>query len=216
MGAKAEIWVLGCGQFGRRALEVLRRNKPETGLFVVDPDPAALAAVQPLGVGTWEGDGVEFTVQNLKADTGPEWIIPSLPLHLAYLWLWARLGPRAEPLRVPAEFAAALPNPRPASEGGFTISYAEFTCPPDCPEPAETCTYTGQPRKGNLFEDLARIPCPGHTVLVLRSHQLVPGLGGYRREELFALERRVLATGGRLVLATACRCHGVLHGLRVK
>ena len=84
----------------------------------------------------------------------------------------------------------------------------------DCPEPAEICTFTGRPRGGTLFRDLAARTWPGFVMLVLRSRQLAPGLGGYRGRELLGLEDLARESAGPLLVATACRCHGVLHGLR--
>ena len=54
---------------------------------------------------------------------------------------------------------------------------------------------------------------PGRTTAVLRSHQLAPGVGGYRAAELLGLRDRLAAQGGDWLLATACRCHGVAGSL---
>ncbi|MDY6852183.1 MAG: NAD-binding protein [Thermodesulfobacteriota bacterium] len=215
MNSYADIWVIGSGRFGRRAVEVLSRTRPKARLLAVDHDDEALKDLEPFGAEIINGDGLDFLVKNLFKESGPEWVMPCVPFHLAYRWLLARLGPKAESIPVPPEFGAGLPHPLQADQGGFYISYADFLCPIDCPEPADICTYTGKPRVGTLFKDLAAKSCPGFEILVLRSRQLAPGLGGYRRSEMFDLERRVLESGGRLLVATACRCHGVIHGLRI-
>ncbi len=210
----AGFWIIGGGRFGRKACEKLRLLHPAESLLVVDRDQEALAAAVRLGAETVCLDGLDFLTENLAPDSGPDWIIPCAPFHLAYRWLMRRLGGRAETIPVPPEFAACLPHPLPADDGGFYMSHADFLCPDDCPEPANICTHTGQPRPGTLFRDLAETNWPGFTMLVQRSHQMAPGLGGYRPADLFALEESVLSTGGHFLLATACRCHGVLHALK--
>jgi len=212
----ADIWIIGCGRFGRRAVEVFRQVKPQARLLAVDPDPAALNELDSRSVETQVADGVDFLVRNLKPEHGPEWIVPCTPFHLAYRWLKTRLGPRAEPIDVPKEFVSNLPHPLPADQGGYYLSYADFICPPDCPEPADICTYTGLPRRGTLFRDLVEKTWPDYTSLVVRSRQLAPGLGGYRPSDLFDLENRALTVKGKILTATACRCHGVVHGLALR
>jgi len=211
-----DIWIIGGGRFGRRAVDVLSRARPRARLLIVDHDRAALNEVYPGSAETRLADGVDFLVRNLEPEHGPEWVIPCTPFHLAYRWLRIRLGPRAEPIDVPAGFVESLPHPLPADQGGYYLSYADFLCPPDCPEPADICTYTGLPRLGTLFRDLAEKTWPGCTSLVVRSRQLAPGLGGYRPLDLFDLENRALTVQGKILVATACRCHGVIHGLALR
>ncbi|MEW5723667.1 MAG: potassium transporter [Thermodesulfobacteriota bacterium] len=212
---RAGVWIIGGGAFGRRGVEILSRRGRPGDLLVVDVDSAALAGLEP-GVASVLGDGVEFLVKNLSPGRGPGWIVPCLPLHLAFEWLKARLGPAAEAVPAPAVPAGRLPPPRPAGQGGHLLSYADFICPPDCPEPAEVCTYTGRPRRGDLYADLAAALWPGFDIVVVRSRQLAPGLGGYRPADLFGLEQKARAADSPLLVATACRCHGVLHALRMK
>jgi len=209
----ADIWIIGGGRFGRRAADVLGRTRPRTRLLAVDHDRAALNELDPRIVETQLADGVDFLVRNLNPKHGPAWIIPCTPFHLAYRWLRTRLGLQAEPLDVPEGFVSNLPHPLPADQGGYYLSYADFICPPDCPEPAAICSYTGRPRPGTLFKDLAEMSRPDYTSLVVRSRQLAPGLGGYRPRDLFDLENRALTVKGKILVATACRCHGVIHGL---
>ena len=52
-----------------------------------------------------------------------------------------------------------------------------------------------------------------YRAMVIRSHQLGPGIGGYRPEQLFELLDRVERSKGPLLIGTACRCHGVITGL---
>jgi hypothetical protein len=208
-----KVWIVGAGRFGQRAAGILARRWKPQDILVLDRLSEALAAVDSPGIQKMDIDGLEFMIRHLNHDSRPDWIIPCVPFHLARGWIMARLGDRAETIPVPDDFLEKVPNPMRADEGGVFVSYADFFCPPDCPEPADICTYTGLPRKGNLFKDLEDQAWPGYTMLVLRSRQLAPGLGGIRTEELFELETRLSNIKGRILLATSCRCHGVIHAL---
>jgi hypothetical protein len=208
------IWILGGGRFGRLAAERLRRRKRPPELVIVDPDARRMAGLEGPGRECRSADGVEFLAARLEPAAGPDWVVPALPLHLAAEWLLRRIGPRG--LRrhsIPGEWAAALPNPFPGESGDLYVSFADFLCPDDCPEPSGFCTATGKPREANLFELLAGMDRPEFPVHVVRSHQLAPGVGGLRPGELWALLRRVSETPGLQAAATACRCHGVVTAL---
>jgi hypothetical protein len=71
----------------------------------------------------------------------------------------------------------------------------------------------GSSRKDPLYARLARIDLPGWQVGVLRSRQMGPGLGGLLVKEMSKLKSRVAAQAGPWLLATACRCHGVLEAV---
>jgi hypothetical protein len=55
---------------------------------------------------------------------------------------------------------------------------------------------------------------PGYQVKVIPSRQLAPGVGGYAPGRLLGLARELEDLRGNVLIATACRCHGVMHGLR--
>jgi hypothetical protein len=157
---------------------------------------------------------VEFLAKSLTRVGGPDWIIPALPVHLAAEWLLARLGPRRlRRVPLPEEIEPRLPNPIRGSDGNIYVSHADFRCPDDCTEPHDICTVTGEKRKKNLFEILGDLRFHAFHSLNIRSHQLGPGVGGYRTEQLFDLLARLEGSGGRFLISTACRCHGVLSGL---
>ncbi|MFW5854418.1 MAG: potassium transporter, partial [Thermodesulfobacteriota bacterium] len=75
------------------------------------------------------------------------------------------------------------------------------------------CTATGEPRKPNLFDVLRNTPFPEFHSRVIRSRQLGPGVGGYRPRQLFDLLDQLDQIKGDVLVATACRCHGVLTGI---
>ncbi len=71
---------------------------------------------------------------------------------------------------------------------------------------------TGESREPPLFEVLAGLAIPGWRLGVIASRQLAPGVGGYRPGQLLELAQN-LEGEDHLLLATACRCHGVVHAL---
>ena len=101
----------------------------------------------------------------------------------------------------------------PGREGQVYLSLADFLCPDDCPEPAEICTVTKNPRGRPLHERLAAISADGWSTGVLASRQLAPGVGGLAVDDLLRMKQRVAARGGGWLLGTACKCHGVLQAL---
>ena len=64
-----------------------------------------------------------------------------------------------------------------------------------------------------MYEVLGNLDIEHFRSLNLRSHQLGPGIGGYRAEQLFELAEKVERAIGPILLSTACRCHGVVTGL---
>ena len=136
---------------------------------------------------------------------------------MAYTWLFE--GPLAgtgwEPADVPGDLenlaALSIPGPR----GGLHLSLARHLCPDDCAEPP-VCPVTGEERQQPLFLKLAETSRPGRPLLVVASRQLAPGVGGYSPLRLIELAETVAEAAGPLLVATACRCHGVVHGLKRK
>lgn len=118
-------------------------------------------------------------------------------------------------MEVPQEPLPQVAMAMRGEEGQCFLSLADFRCPDDCPEPPKLCTVTGKPRGAPLFQRLAEMSPPGWRVAVLRSHQLAPGVGGCLASEMLELKQLVQAQGGKWLVATACRCHGVVSGLEL-
>jgi hypothetical protein len=212
----ASYLILGAGKFGSLALERLACQDADAGFVVVDHEAAAPALRG--GGRAWDfaqAEAVAFLVQHLKADGDWDWIIPMVPVHVAYQWLLA--GPLAggswEPLAVPEALAGLTPEARRGPRGELYLSRARFRCPDDCAEPA-VCPVTGESRDPPLYQELAAQPPAGYEIRVIASRQLAPGVGGYTPRRLLELGREVAALRGRVLIATACRCHGVIHGLK--
>ncbi|MFH1035392.1 MAG: hypothetical protein V1806_12865 [Pseudomonadota bacterium] len=206
----ADVLILGGGRFGRLAVKRLAGRV----MALAEPDPTV--ALADLGVPVWRQEGVAAACQALASPRPPSWIVPCLPRHFLLHWLVAsqpRQGPLVLP--VPASLEPGLPVLARGQEGQIFLSLTDTLCPDDCPEPAQICPKTGFDRGQPLFARLQGLACPGWSLAVLRSHQLAPGVGGLAVAEMLELRRRLAGQGGDWLIATACRCHGVMHALRL-
>lgn len=210
-------WIIGAGKFGKRALNGLLATKRSAHIVLVDSSCRALADVCDTRVRTVCMDGADFLGQMLDGGNPSDWIIPALPVHLAFEWIRRRVEQTGHVERLPISPALkeSLPHAWPGRKGELFVSYADFICPQDCPEPAGACTVTGRPRPANLYDVLAGLSGYGLKTVVLRSRQLSAGTGGYRAKALFEALEQVQTSRRPVLLATACRCHGVLQVFRV-
>jgi hypothetical protein len=210
-----EIWIIGIGLFGRHAVKNLAAKHPHTRLILVDPVQENLEQAKGPNRTLEVADGIDYTDHHLPSpERGPDWIVPALPVHLAAEWCLRRQGPRLRRSDFPKAIDSHIPNPMHGSDGNVYASHAAFQCPPHCSEPADLCSVTAEPRKPNMFDILGLLRLVPFESLVIRSHQLGPGIGGYRPAQLFSLKRRIEEIHGRILLSTACRCHGVITALR--
>jgi hypothetical protein len=210
-----KIWIMGVGQFGFLSYQRLSKSGKDRHFVLVDPNEENLLRARGENCRREQGDGVGFVERHLSPENKPDWIIPALPIHLAAEWCLLRLGPeQLVRIPLPPAMEAQLPNPLRGADGNLYVSHADFTCPDDCAEPADVCTVTQKARERNMFEILRDIRMPPFQPLVIRSHQLGPGIGGYRPEQLFDLLSQVEQAKGSLAVCTACRCHGVITGLK--
>jgi hypothetical protein len=209
------FFIIGAGHFGARAARILS-ERSDAPIFVVDPDEKGLLTLNELRVNGIHSDGIQFLLDNFHLVKDASTIVPALPLHLAYEWL-IRFLPgdmRIERLPLP-ETNPPLPNVYPASEGSTLVSYADFLCPDDCPEPVH-CTVTGEKREQPLYALLRNLQIPPFQVHIIRSHQLAPGLGGYKAGDLRETAERIMTDGARMwILGTACKCHGILTAFKM-
>jgi hypothetical protein len=206
-------WIIGAGRFGRRACERLRAKTPAAAIHVVDR--RSVSGI-PRGVDRTVAEGLRFL--DTRIETRPAaWIVPAVPIHLAYEWLAVRLARDADfrPQAVPATLRTKLPNACSGREGQVYVSNADFICPADCPEPGGICTATGLPRPRSMHAHLAGLVYEDFRSLVVRSHQLAPGVGGYRASTLIHLRQSLQARRGRFLLSTACKCHGVMNAFEL-
>jgi hypothetical protein len=213
----ASYLILGAGKFGRLALRRLAAQDPEARFLVIDRRDAALAAAQTSDIKDAEMR-LDEAIPYLAAHLGPEipwdWLIPMVPVHVAYGWLLS--GPLAgkgwEPAEVPRDLEDLAPLAIRGPAGELYLSQARHLCPDDCAEPP-VCPVTGEERQP-LFVKLAEASRPGLPIMVVASRQLAPGVGGYSPLRLLELAETVAEAPGPLLVATSCRCHGVVHGLK--
>jgi hypothetical protein len=213
-----KIDIVGAGHFGYLAAERLTRRFPEASFLVFDQRREKLDRIaKDFGITICTEDIPSF-FENARVDE-KTWIIPAVPIHFAFEWLLHELKKSggAHPLPVPESVTGQIPNPYRAPSGSLCASFATFMCPDTCSEPDEICTYTKGPRRGNLFEDLARINVPDFDVVVIRSWQLAPGVGGYPGGSVKEVWKKIGERAeGRYLIATSCRCHGVIDAFEWK
>ncbi len=204
------VFIIGAGHFGARAARIIRQRS-DVPVFVVDPDEKGLSSLGDLRVKRIQGDGIQFLLDNFHYLKDANTIVPALPVHLAYEWLIRHLPEDMKTRKVPVpETNPPLPHAYPAGEGSTLVSYADFLCPDDCPEPVY-CTVTGEKREHPLYALLRNLQLPPFQVHIIRSHQLAPGLGGYKAGDLRETAERVMKKGVRMwILGTSCKCHGIL------
>lgn len=208
------IWIFGAGKFGTIAARRLKKRYLSAHFLVVDSEAEKLERISnELGLPVHLEDALSFFTRAQAPND--LWIVPAVPAHVAYEWMLSELGKAGRVNRVPVPQAVdtQVPNPFRVKSSTLYASFATFVCPDACSEPRDICTFTKEPRLGNLFEVLRGIQVPGYSVVVVRSWQLAPGVGGltvgYLKEKLAELK---VAPGYNLV-ATSCRCHGVLDAL---
>jgi len=212
--------ILGAGKFGRLAVHRLPSKDAGAGLVVVDQDPRALKearAEAPHAV-TWiQAEAIGYLVEHLQAVPPWDWLLPMLPVHLAYEWLRRGGGLEGGWLTVPVPEAleALAPVAFRGKEGQLYLSRARHLCPDDCPEPPEGCPVSGRHWERPLFAELGRLALPGWHLVVIRSRQLAPGIGGYPPQVLWDLaeQAKQVPPGEGLLVGTACACHGVVHAV---
>lgn len=213
----ASYLILGAGKFGRLALTRLAGQDAGARFAVVDHSPAALAEIPPdyqAPIDKIQAGLAEFLHKHLPDYAAWDWLIPMVPVHVAAVWLnqegadWGW-----ECMEVPLAVAELAPVAIRGGQGELYLSRAGHLCPDDCPSP-EFCPVNGESRTPALSELLASLVLPGFQVAVLASRQLAPGVGGYPPRELLDLPQSVAQGQGNLLVATACRCHAVVHAWR--
>jgi hypothetical protein len=211
-------WIIGAGSFGQKAAAALIAQRPQVEITLVDHCADRLPAPSTMALRPVIGDGIQFLADRLAASPGPDWIIPAIPVHVAFEWIRHSLEDRFRlgKIPVPPDILSKMPNPMPGPCYRVYASIAAFRCPDDCPEPADFCTHTGKPRPCALDSLLETLANRSRSLVMLRSRQLAPGVGGYRPADLLAARDSVVkAFETPTILATVCSCHGVLDAFRL-
>jgi len=205
------VIVLGAGRVGALAVERLRAAG-FSRLTVVDRNPSALARLTG-EARTTPGEAVDWlTGQEL----GRAWIVPAVPAHLAFQWLGAVLGAKGIetwPLTLDRGVFEGLPHlAATVAGGGLVASWADFICPPDCDERGP-CPLLGRELEPPYL--MLRRMADALPLTVVRSYPLAPGLGGYPTRSLTWLLSQAGQGPGKKMVATACRCHAVIHAFEL-
>ena len=211
------VWIIGGGKFGLRAAEALSKKHSLTSMAIVEREKAVCRQLEQSGFEAVCMDGIQYLERNLESGVYPDWIVPAIPLHVAFEWIRIKL-PKTRTVKtipVPQALIAELPNPIAAETGRLYTSIADFECPENCAEPDEICTHTGKPRPMVLHEFLKSIRAEGVKNVVIQSRQLAPGVGGYTPRALFAALEEIEAARGPIALITACSCHGIMDTFKV-
>jgi hypothetical protein len=212
------ILVIGAGKFGSRAIKLLSRRK-NSHIIVVDGDREALSDLRGQITHCILCDGITFLYKNFQRLKPTNVIVPALPIHLAFRLLECLIQDtqEAKTISVPEELVSFLPYHWAGNDHTLLVSYANFLCPDNCPEPEDHCTVTGKPRSVPLYKLFEALQVREYCVGVIRSRQLAPGLGGYEVSRISDLADKIKKSApSKWLIGTACKCHGVLNAMEIK
>ena len=210
----SRIFIIGFGQVGREIMPLVKKRWPGDKTWIVDHDPKALTMENgSYGISVLE-DGPRFLARNQAWIRDEDWIIPALPIHLAWHWLYLNLKASFKTRSLRPDHLLDLKLPFKKKFGpALLVSYADFICPNHCPAPLGRCFKTREERPSPLWRFLETCLSPKGNLHVIESRQMAPGMGGYPFGELKKALHRAWQSGPPFFLATACRCHGIINGL---
>jgi hypothetical protein len=206
--------IIGCGHFGSRAAKQLLRKKSHPKILAVDKNREAVKKLSHLPIETFVDDGLSYLNQFLSGGQTVNYLIPSVPFHLAFEFILLRLKPfGARRAKIPS--LSSLPNPEIGKTGDLYTSLSDFLCPEDCPEPSRYCTVTKKRRQEPLYKILRDLKGPFESQVII-SQPLAIGVGGFQSKELLALLEDVKKQKNShdlFLISTASRCHAVTSAL---
>jgi hypothetical protein len=214
------LLIFGAGHFGQRAIRLFRNCFPEAVLTVVDTESQRLEPFSDPSIRPVCAHAVDFLDAVLRQgnpENFPDWIVPAVPIHLAYEWIKRNMTAAIDMVSIPfpEEIRSQLPNPLSGGIGTVYTSIADFRCPDACPAPESHCTHTGLPRPLTMNQYLENIGGDRYRSIVIQSIQLGPGAGGYPPKALLDARDRVATSDRPILLATACACHAVVDAFRL-
>ncbi|MBW2411791.1 MAG: potassium transporter [Deltaproteobacteria bacterium] len=210
-------WIIGGGYFGQRSAQSIRQKEADSKILLVDKQSSICLQMERQGFETVCTEGIRYLETHLVDRNHPDWIIPAIPVHVAYEWLKSKLLNRfnVTPIPIPNQLKAILPNPIQSNSAEIYVSNADFICPENCSEPDEICTHTGLPRPRILNDYLQKLQYEEFRSVIVCSQQLLPGVGGYEPKALYRALTQIEKSRDQILLATACRCHGVLNAFEL-
>ncbi len=211
------FWILGAGKFGKIAYERLAKKFKKASFIIVDEERESFP--KKINPDTrFVVQDVIFFMEKWLPFKEPDWIVPATPIHVVYLWLLTALKLEGMPkkISIPSQIDGMLPGVIHSSEPDtIYASYAKERCPNDCRE-GTICPLTGEKRPRALYRVIKEIKLENFKVEVVQSYQLSPGVGGIRPRQLWQLLANIRSSSGNFLIATACRCHGVISALEFK
>ena len=209
--------IVGGGKYGCAAVEYLRKKRK--GFVLVDKNTNCLAikkyklktAFDIDAEGEFFIQGEIAAVSQLIARLESEYVFPTAPIHIAAELAQSKfkLAPWDEAINY---ILANLPPSviLRAGSGSLIVSYnRDKECIEKCEAP-EVCPSTRK-RKPCTMDKLMKFACPEGFILI--SHQLAPGMGTLKSNELLEFfdwaEKK-----DKFVVATACDCHGFFTALK--
>ena len=220
--------VIGGGEVGAFYVRQLRRavaaGRLETQrIVVIDRDPAcrvaADAAHDPV-VSIETADWSDWLAAHLGAAGPDDHLVPyHWAPHLLLGWLEGELrGAGARVSRGGTMAPRGLPFEATTASGDRALSYASWTCPPTCVEPA-VCPHTRQARDWSLAGDLEAPAGDGSVPVVFRCVHLVYGVGTIPVRDILAARARLRAgradASRRWLVATSSHCHALATRLEI-
>lgn len=164
-----------------------------------------------------------------RTEASTDAIVPSpLMPHLMYQWLLERARMRW-PDRVvetrPLAGSPPMPWQHRAEDGTHYVSYAEWTCPINCVEPA-TCPHTRGPRSWSMppgVADYVRSERERGRELagpaIFHCTHRAYGVGMFDTADVLAADRLVAEAGtegaAEVLIGTVSHCHGALNVLGI-
>ena len=214
----SKTYILGSGHFGSRAFFFLRQRFPSASLTVVDTRYNTLKKIVAEGGNAVALDAISFLQSSKERMDPDDWIIPAVPIHVAYEWLRRELKTETvfKTIPAPKELESLLPNPIRGDNGQLYASNADFLCPDDCDEPDQYCTVTGEPRPQVLCDILTDLKLSDYYSICIVSSQLAPGVGGFRFQALLQALKELKTHPGKCLVSTSCKCHCVIHSFEIQ
>lgn len=197
----------------------------ETGEAATEGDTPAPVVV----VSEWTGFFDSYLAGAARDGAGADAIVPSpLMPHLMYEWLLERARRRWPDRLVetrPLESEPPMPWQRRAEDGTHYVSYAEWTCPINCVEPA-TCPAIRRPRSWSMppgvraYVDAER--ARGRELagpVIFHCTHRAYGVGMFDTSAVVAADRLVEQAGdegsAEVLVGTVSHCHGALNVLAI-
>jgi hypothetical protein len=179
-------------------------------------------------------DGIDLLLQLIElsspdyVSSATDYVSPAIPGHLIGMLVKKWFEKRGSKLKGESRILDAILEGLPDSivldvdreKSRVTMSYMprELKCPIPCPHPEEFCFITKKPKMGPVYRILES--ATSKTVDISKifiSHQLGPGVGAIRGEEISDMLElfKQLHPPYNIAVGTACECHGILNAFQI-